>query len=229
MAARSLDSARKIADRYHAKALDNASEIDTDTCDYVIIAVCDSSVETVAAAIPAGHAVVLHTSGSIPLESLEKHHEHCAVLYPLQTFSRDVYVDVAEVPVFVEASDQFALEEVKRLASMISGHVYEADSTRRKALHVAGVLTSNFPIYLLQMAQRALAREDFGLEVVEPLMRATIDKAFSVGPEKAMTGPARRGDMGVVEAQAEWLDNDSDRTIYNDISQAIFTKYNEQN
>jgi predicted short-subunit dehydrogenase-like oxidoreductase (DUF2520 family) len=40
------------------------------------------------------------------------------------------------------------------------------------------------------------------------LLRATVDNIFALGPQKALTGPAARGDRDVVDAQgsevAQW-------------------------
>ncbi len=218
-------SAIALADELGSKAV-ALSEIDTDDVDFVVIAVSDSAVAAVASAIKPGRAIILHTSGSVPLSALN--HARCGVLYPLQTFSRDVDVDLSQVPFFTEAQGADVLPRIDSLAKLLSQNVYHADSTKRKALHVAGVLTSNFPIYLLDMAQRALAREGFGLEVVKPLVEATIAKAFRVGPHDAMTGPARRGDEAVVKAHEAWLTDKSDKEIYHIISDAILNSYHRE-
>lgn len=148
------------------------------------------------------------------------------MLYPLQTFSRDVEVNVADVPFFTEATGADVLASVDDLAHLLSRHVYHADSEQRKSLHVAGVLTSNFPIYLLEIARQALAKAGYPLDVVAPLARVSIEKAFAVGPRDALTGPARRGDVAVTELQARSLPP-MHRAIYEAITQAIFKDYHE--
>lgn len=197
--------------------------------DAVLIAVKDSAVATVAAELPPADYLVMHTSGSIPLETLSSIHRRAAVFYPLQTFSRDVPVNIREVPFFTEASDGDCLATVDAIARRITDCVYHADSSQRRHLHLAGVLSSNFPIYLLELAGKTLAEAGFPLEVVKPLVKATVDKAFAVGPHDALTGPARRGDIGVVNSQASMLAGD-EKDIYLKISKAIIKEYHsEQN
>ena len=219
-----IESARRLAAQVGARAVP-VREISACT-DYVLVVVSDKAVAEVAASLPPTDAIVAHTSGSVPLETLAGRFRSAAVLYPLQTFSRDVGVDVGEVPFFTEATDAATLEAVDHLAHVLSDHVYHADSEQRKSLHVAGVLTSNFPIYLLEMARQALAKAGYPLEVVEPLARASIAKAFAVGPREALTGPARRGDVAVTELQAQSLPPQH-RAIYESITQSILKDYHE--
>lgn len=224
VAARSEISAQRLADAVGAKTTDTAS---LDTCvDYVLIAVSDRAVEEVARTLRPGRAVVAHTSGSIPLEHVAAAGHRAAVIYPLQTFSRGIPVDITQVPIFTEAVDGDTLAVTDALARMLSRHVYHADSNQRRALHVAGVLTSNFPVYLIEMARQALAKAGFPLEVVRPLAEATIQKAFETGPRDALTGPARRGDMAVTRLQAESLPPQH-KAIYEAITNAIINDYRE--
>lgn len=219
IAARTDESARRLADEVGAGVADVA-HMDADV-DFIIISVSDKAVVEVASQLPVGRAVVAHTSGSILLEDVEAAaHRPASVLYPLQTFSRDVAVDISEVPFFTEATDEATLARVDSLASMLSSHVYHADSSQRRALHIAGVLTSNFTVHLLEISRRVLAGAGFPLQVVEPLAKATLAKAFAVGPAKAMTGPAHRGDVAVTRLQAAALEGD-DRAIYEAITNAI--------
>lgn len=222
---RGAENAARLADRVGAAVCTCPADIPADV-DFVLIAVSDSSVSEVAARLPKTSGVVAHTSGSVPLERLSEHHARAAVLYPLQTFSRDVPVNLAEVPFFTEAADETVLESVDRVARMLSEHVYHADSPRRARLHVAGVLSSNFTVYLLEECRKVLAAAGFPLDVVRPLVEATMAKTFAVGPREAMTGPARRGDVAVVERQAGMLEG-VPAEIYRLISKQIFGMYHE--
>lgn len=223
VSARTIESAQRLAGLVGARAC-AVDKADTDA-DFVIIAVSDKAVATAAAQLPPGRAIVAHTSGSIPLDDIsDEHRRPAAVLYPLQTFSSDVAVDIARVPFFTEATDKTVLDSVDTLARMMSANVYHADSEKRRSLHVAGVLTCNFPVYLLEMAESVLAKAGFPLEVVHPLAEATLQKAFAVGPHQAMTGPARRGDTEVCRLQAESLEGIG-RQIYETLTTAILNDY----
>lgn len=222
VAARTIESARMLATQTGARAV-TVNDSDADV-DFIIIAVSDKAVAEIAPLIPHSRAIVMHTSGSVPLEVLTSNGLNGGVLYPLQTFSRDVPVNLSEVPFFTEAINPEVLAQIDILARTISDHIYHADSVKRRSLHVAGVLTSNFPVYLLEVAQRVLEKAGFPLDVVKPLAEATLHKAFAIGPHDALTGPARRGDIEVTRLQALSLEG-NDRIIYETITNAILDHY----
>lgn len=153
-----------------------------------------------------GTPLVLHTSGSMPKEILESLSTRTGVLYPLQSFSKNVYVDMASVPFFTESAVEADLSVVDTVAYSISRHVYHADAAHRATLHIAGVFSSNFTNALLDITSQVLAKGGYPLEVVKPLVEATVAKAFSSTPFSAQTGPALRGDKCVMEKQQNALD-----------------------
>ena len=228
VAARTFSNAEILAEMLGAVALRRVQDTPTDV-DIVIIATSDTSVEIVVSELPAFGGIVVHTSGSVELGVLAKYHKFCGVLYPLQTFTRGVHIDMSEVPFFTEASDASVHAAIDKVAGLISNNVYHADSEKRKSLHIAGVFASNFPVYMLQLAQNVLAVEGYPFDVVKPLLKATIEKAIMVGPENALTGPARRGDKVVIDLHESRLSR-PDAEIYRVISNAIIKKYHsEQN
>ncbi|MDO4320385.1 MAG: DUF2520 domain-containing protein [Bacteroidales bacterium] len=225
VASRSIDNARALADKVGAAATDDVSALPDDV-DFIIISASDASVAGISDRLPVIDGVVVHTSGSVPVVELSRRHARAGVLYPLQTFSKDVPVDIAAVPFFTEGTDDDTLAAIDILARRLSQNVYHADSSHRRYLHVAGVLSSNFTVYLLEQCRRVLARGGYPLEVVRPLVGATLEKAFAVGPHDAMTGPARRGDLAVIEAQYNLAPDDL-KPVYRLVSEQIYKTYNQ--
>lgn len=221
--------AAALAERVGAVASADIADIDTDA-DYVVICTADDAIAQVAAEMPRlTHGLLVHTSGSVDMSVLTPGSDRVAVMYPLQTFSRDVDVNVAEVPFFTEASDDASLRDVDALAAMMSQTIIHADSDRRRVLHVAAVLACNFTSYMLNCAEQVLGSEQLPLRLLKPLVQTTIDKCFDVGPERAQTGPARRGDTEVVKHHLAMLSDPELREIYRTISQAIMRHFNPDN
>lgn len=217
--------AARLASRLkNCRSISRYEDIDP-SADFYLIAVCDSAVSHVAAAMPHVSGLVAHTSGSVSLGSLSPASARTAVLYPLQTFSREVEVDLSEVPFFTEASDPECLDAVDRYARMLSSHVHHADSSQRKTLHIAGVLSCNFVNYLWDCTTEILARDGYGFEVVAPLIRATLRKAIDHGPRNSQTGPAMRCDLDVMKDHISVLDPQT-ASIYEQISRAIIKTHN---
>ena len=61
---------------------------------------------------------------------------------------------------------------------------------------------------------------------LKPLIAETINKSLEIGPTKAQTGPARRGDLEILDKHMESLKKDEPlQEIYRLISQHILDKY----
>lgn len=225
---RDIVHARRLADNLtDCRAIDDLSLIPADS-DLYIIASSDTAVAEIAARMPRVGGIVVHTSGSVPMDALRPASDRIGVLYPLQTFSRDSRLDLRRVPFFTEASDEATLTEIDGFARMISDRVYHADSRRRTTLHIAGVLSCNFVNYLWQLTEEVLGADGYSLDVVQPLIEVTLKKAMEIGPYKAQTGPAVRGDLATIERHKSLLPNEV-ADLYQLISYSIIkTHSNEQ-
>lgn len=217
---RSLDHASRLASELQdCQPVDDLSSL-TQDADLYLISVADAVIAPISEAMPKVKGIVAHTSGSVPLAALSPASDRIAVLYPLQTFTRDAIVDIANVPFFTEASDHQTLEDIDVYARMLSDKVYHADSDKRKTLHIAGVLSCNFVNYLWDCTAQVLGADGYDFSVVEPLVRATLDKAVAIGPRAAQTGPAMRCDAEVMRQHIDRLDPDKAR-IYRELSNEI--------
>lgn len=213
--------AQKIGAQYYAKASDFPVNLD-----FILIAANDNAVREISDSLPVSDAIVAHTSGSIPLNDLSKHPSR-AVIYPFQTFSKGIDVNIKEVPFFIETSDFQTNIKVRDFLGTFTSNIFEADSAKRAQLHIAGVLTSNFSIYLLDIAKGILEKNGMSLDVVRPLVNASIKKAFEAGPHESLTGPARRGDVEVVKKQSDAIDNPLHKEIYDAVSKSILHDFSK--
>lgn len=189
--------------------------------DLYVVSVTDDSVADVARLTGNVGGVWVHTSGSVPASVFEGVKKQYGVLYPLQTFTRDVEVTMREVPFFVEGNTGETAEYVCRIASLISDRVEIADSERRKKLHLAAVFACNFANQMWAEADDILHESGLSVSYLMPLLKATLAKINFVSPREAMTGPARRGDIEVMRAQMAQLDGVR-REIYRLVSMRIY-------
>ncbi len=155
------------------------------------------------------NAILLHTSGSLPLDILrEAGTEKTGVFYPLQTFSKHKKVDFTHVPLCIEAANHHVLPVLQQIGKSISQQVYEISSTDRSALHVAAVLACNFSNHLWAMADAILEDRELPLQLLQPLIKETLDKALSKGPANSQTGPAKRNDQHTIARHIQFLEDD---------------------
>lgn len=192
---------------------------------YYILAVSDDAIAPLAESTP-DCGVWLHTSGSTPLEALARYKSRCGVFYPLQTFTKGVPVDWAHLPIFVEGSTPDIAKEIYRLASEISDNIHYADSDDRRRLHIAAVMACNFANHLWDLSERLLRPLGVDFTAIAPLVQTMLDKAAAIGPHKAQTGPARRGDHKVIQSHIDSLPLDQ-AEIYQILSQHIINDYEQ--
>jgi len=196
-----------------------------------ILAVNDDSISEVAKEIILpDDAILVHTSGSVPLSELDfAATTNIGVFYPLQTFSKTKKVDFKSIPVFIESNNAETEKTLLTLAKAISNHVKKISSEERKAMHIAAVFASNFTNYMLMLSKEIMDSSNLNYDWLKPLISETINKSFQVGPEAAQTGPAQRGDLETLEKHIDFLQNDTELSeVYKVISQHIINRYHEE-
>lgn len=225
---RNRKHAAALADRLYQSEIVSSLDFSASNSRIFIIAVSDDAIEDIVQEIilPPG-AILLHTSGSQPLSILAyAPTSHIGVFYPLQTFTINQKIDFKEVPIFVESENTETEKVLLTMAKAISKKVYKISAAKRVALHVAAVFASNFTNHMLAIAQEILHDHKLDFELIKPLVVETINKSLMIGPEKAQTGPAKRGDLKILDRHVEFLQEDEAvAEIYKVISQHIVDKY----
>lgn len=192
-------------------------------CDIYIFCVSDDALISLYKSIRINkNALILHTSGSLAMEIFKPFAARYGVLYPLQTFTKKRNLDFGEIPLCIEASAPEALQTVKDIARAMSNRVEEVSSEKRKHLHLAAVFANNFSNHLYEIAGRMLEREGFDFNILRPLIFETAHKVMLMPPDQAQTGPARRGDEGILNMHRSILrSNKKLLNIYNLLSDSI--------
>ncbi|MBS1498884.1 MAG: DUF2520 domain-containing protein [Bacteroidetes bacterium] len=168
---------------------------------------------------------MIHTAGTVDLDVLTPH-ENRGVLWPVQTLSHGAPTDLGDIPLIVDGSTPPALDAVLKLARSISGSVLQLSLEQRKRMHLAAAITSNLPVFLVREAQRILRKENLPPDLLMPLWRNTAANVASIGPEHALTGPARRGDVRSIRGHLALLEGEPDlRRAYALISTMIMKAY----
>lgn len=226
--ARTHESAEALARRLgpDVEATTDNSRADRDA-DMVIVAATDSAVRQAAEACSGSQAVWVHTSGSIDASVLSAASPRYGVIYPMQTFTRGVEVDLSHAAIYLEASSDELLEQLRTIALTVSDNIGEADSEGRRRLHCAAVFACNFTNHLLTLAERVAREAGRPLDDFRPLIDETMRKAALIGPYDGQTGPARRGATAVMAAHEALLPPDL-RIIYHILSESIASTYSHE-
>ena len=203
VAARNAVRGTELARRCRAQFTGiDALPADTELC---IIAVSDSAITAVAGSLRLPDtAVVAHTSGATPVDALPERFAGRGALYPFQTFTAGRAVDFAEIPLFIEGSDEAAALALEAFARRLSRRVARADSPTRRRIHLAGVFACNFANHMFTIGNRIVGDAGLDFDVLRPLIAETAAKALAASdPAAVQTGPAVRGDT---ESQRRHMD-----------------------
>ncbi len=160
--------------------------------DVLVLAVPDDRIVEVGAAVrPVASTPVLHLAGSLGPDVLVPHVRRGA-LHPLVALP-DPEIGAARLRsgiTFAVAGDRVAQE----VAVALGGTAVHVDDGVRAAYHAAASVAANHVVALLGHVERIARAAGLPLEAFLPLARAAVDDAGRLGPRRALTGPAARGD-----------------------------------
>ncbi|HEY9008551.1 MAG TPA: DUF2520 domain-containing protein [Ohtaekwangia sp.] len=219
--------AAALVDKLYEAEVRHSLDFSSSSSRIFIIAVSDDAIESLLQEIILPNdAILVHTSGSQPLSILGYATPNTGVFYPLQTFSKAKKVDFRDIPIFIESDSREAERVLLHMAKAISKNVHTIASRQRKAMHVAAVFAANFTNHMLLIAEDIMRENKLDFVWLKPLIAEMINKSLSIGPQKAQTGPARRGDFEILDRHMEFLQHDETiAAIYRSISQHIVDTY----
>lgn len=198
-------------------------------CDLYIISVSDSAVAEVASKMPQVEGFVVHTTGSVAMDVLKKIDCHgYGVLYPFQTISKKRPLEASAIPLLIEGNNRSTTELLKSIA-MKHGftHIEEADSDKRRKIHLTGTFACNFTNAMIAISQQILSDCGIDKNIINPLLGETIDKLKTLPASDAQTGPAARKDIATIKKHLQLLDDlgmKRESEIYTVVSDYIMNK-----
>ncbi len=181
--------------------------------DVVVIAVPDGEIRRVATSLAASVAWhrrtgFVHTSGALTsdeLAPLRTRGHRVASVHPIQTFPREAQ----------RFSDETLLQNIAwgveapspsrtwahRLVRRWRGRPLQVPKDAKITYHLACTFAANYPVLLWQLAEELgrAARIPGGLAPFMPLILESLGYAYELGPRKALTGPAVRGDRAMLQ------------------------------
>ncbi|MEO0080078.1 MAG: DUF2520 domain-containing protein [candidate division WOR-3 bacterium] len=151
--------------------------------------------------------IVAHCSGALGTDAFpgaQKQGLETLALHPVQTFtSHSLAIQNLPGSHWTLEGSPKGLQFGRRLVRQLKGRALVVRSADRPLYHAMCVIASNFLNCLLD-ASETIA-ENLGLSragarrMLLPLMRAVLDSSERLGPVRALTGPAQRGDAETLE------------------------------
>ncbi|MBC8267078.1 MAG: DUF2520 domain-containing protein [Flavobacteriales bacterium] len=207
---KSKANAKHLAKKLNADFETELSKIKD--ADFALIAVNDDAIISVSNQIK--NMPFAHTSGSVCLKK-------GGAFYPLQTFNKDIFLDLKKVPFCVSAKNKDLENTLLKVAKSISSKVYQIDEKQRRILHLAAVFACNFSNNMYAIAEGLLQKTDLDFEMLKPLIIETANKIKDFSPKSVQTGPAKRKDLQTIENQINLLEEEDLKNIYKLITNQI--------
>jgi predicted short-subunit dehydrogenase-like oxidoreductase (DUF2520 family) len=206
---------------------------DAFTSELIILCVPDDAIASVSETY-AGRLMV-HTSGT-NASSILAGNGLKASMHPIQTVRSGAHFDVFHgIHVSLEG-DAALISILTRLVKDVGAIPLYVTPEQKKAIHLAAVMVSNFAIALHMLADDVLKASDVmtpSAELFKPLMNRTLTNMREVGPMKARTGPAVRGDLETMRSHLALLKrHPSAIAAYKALSEVLAkedTNFNSQN
>ncbi|GAB3550956.1 Rossmann-like and DUF2520 domain-containing protein [Noviherbaspirillum agri] len=153
--------------------------------------------------------VVFHCSGALPSSILDPASDcgaAVASIHPVRSFAEPEQAvnDFGGTFCGIEG-DQRALDVLQPGFAAVGARLVPIDAAFKTIYHAAAVFASNYLVTLLDVALQAYMKagvsEEVARQLMEPLVRGTVDNVFRLGPTDALTGPIARGDIATAVKQ----------------------------
>jgi len=213
-------NARILAKKYNAQ-FDTLMAPQYADADIYIIALNDVALDHVEKYTALKNKLVVHTAGSVSINSLKVCGPNYGVLYPLQSVSKESSY-IPEIPFLVDGSNPEILHRIIGLAKSISGNVIEANDTERLNYHIAAVFASNFANHMFALAELYCNAERLDFKTLLPLIKEVTARAHFHSPFLTQTGPAIRDDIFTLNRHLQALASHPElKYVYLKMSESI--------
>jgi predicted short-subunit dehydrogenase-like oxidoreductase (DUF2520 family) len=146
--------------------------------------------------------VVAHTGGALPaavLRPLAERGARILSFHPLQTLTEESPPEALDGVYAGLEGDSQAVAAGIELAVNLGMRYLVLTADAKSRYHLAASMASNFLVTLMSVVQQVLTSLDIdratAAEVMEPLVRGTLENLSRSTPEDALTGPIVRGDL----------------------------------
>lgn len=221
---RNIAHAQVLASQLDGQAVDRFADLADDAHLY-ILAIPDDALYEVVTQISPKQGIVVHTSGSVPMDVLKPLSAKIGVVYSPQTFVKSLEMNYSELPICLEASGGEVLERLKNLVLPVSQKIYDISSEQRRKLHLAAVFVNNF-VNALNATGQDLTRENgVPFDILFPIMASTAERAKQGDLWQLQTGPAARGDKQTIANHRKLLSSDPEKLQIYDLMTALIQSH----
>ena len=200
---------------------------DIEKADLYIIAVSDKSIIKIAKSLRIISGCVVHTSGSIEMDVLNKFKNY-GVIYPVQTISKKIKLKNEDFPFLIESNNSLTRKIIENTLTSLESNYYYFSSEKRLVTHLGAVISNNFVNHLNYFSKELLEEHNIDFNILKPLIKETTHRVNEYNPINVQTGPAIRNDKLSIKKHQKLLSDNNFIETYNTISESILKLYNNE-
>lgn len=204
--------------------LEPADLVMLSTPDEAIAACC---VELCRAGAVGEGVILFHTSGSVPSAVLEPARAAGATIasvHPVRSFADPGAAAESFAGTYCAIEgDAEACRVLGEVFEPLGAKLFEVDPSQKAIYHAATVVVCNYLVALMEVGMRCFERSgvprETARQIIDPIVRGTVENVFRLGPARALSGPIARGEPSVVARQCEALGgwDATVRRVYKDL------------
>ena len=165
--------------------------------------------------------IVFHCSGNLSSSILRKNLGEkikVASIHPLLSFNGSLYLEdsLKSAPVTLEG-DNNAVDQIINLLEPLKLKPIKIASSDKSKYHIASVFASNYVISILELSHNLISEikinDNDKKQLLDPLIKNTINNYFQSGTVKSLTGPISRGDLTTIKSHLSELKNMSNKWL----------------
>lgn len=218
---KSIENAKILAKKLDAQFTNNLSKLKSS--DLIIVCINDDAILSVLSQIK--NTAIVHASGSIGLDVFKQKFTNYGVFYPLQTFNKEIDINISEIPFCIEGNSLEFEKQLIKIAKALSNNVVKMNSQQRKQLHIAAVFACNFSNHMYSIADDLLAKKNIDFKILLPLIRKTNANLENYRPKEVQTGPAKRKNIAIIQEHIATIKENEIKELYHKISDNIIKYY----
>ena len=217
---RSKDNTERLASQLNCEAVLSVENI-TQEGDLYIIAIPDDSVTMVAEHLKLAGKMVVHTAGTLPLNTIQNISEKTGVIWPLQSLRKEIE-KVPEIPFVIDGCNNEVIDGLNKFLAKVSDKIIQLKDEERVKLHLSAVLVSNFTNHLYALAQKYCTENNLPYQFLNPLITETAERLNLYDAKQVQTGPSIRGDDSSIKTHLKLLQSDESLTeLYKQFDKSI--------
>jgi predicted short-subunit dehydrogenase-like oxidoreductase (DUF2520 family) len=221
---RKLSSAKLLAKRFQIQNFYNDLGSIPKKSQIFFLSVPDTKIEEVARKLSKQNfdfkdSLFIHLSGALNidvLKNLKKKHSKTASFHILQSFPAKKIIELSGNYAAIETGEAVTKKFMFNLAGDLDMLSFEIKSSEKSNYHLASVLSSNFLVINMFIANQIYENENF-IDILYPIMLRTLQNTKNLGVSNALSGPIDRGDLKTIKnhlAAIKKIKNNNSDLIY---------------